>query len=195
MSPLAIDVAILLPAPARARAIELSASLPATGFQGLKLGDRHIPHVTLVQQFVAPADLSSVSDAADRVLRNQHPITLRVQGGGRGTSSVWMAIERTPPLVQLHQRLLEALLPFERVDGGASAFYDDDARERDVSWVINYRRESSFDAFTPHVTLGHAAEPPHVEPFGFDANVVAVCHLGKFCTCRKVLREWTLSHY
>jgi 2'-5' RNA ligase len=194
MSPfIAIDVAILLPAPARQRAIEISASLPPNDFQGLKLGARHIPHITLVQQFVAAAELSPVFDAVDEVLWKQQPVTLHVQGGGRGSNSVWMTIERTPVLVQLHERLLDALLPFQRANGGPFAFFDDDARERDVSWVANYRRESSFEAFTPHITLGHAAQPPDVEPFAFAANLVAACHLGRFCTCRRVLREWTLE--
>ena len=63
-------------------------------------------------------------------------------------------------------------------------------------WVTGYRLKSSFHHFEPHITLGHgSADPgavPRIEPFTFDADTVAVCHLGRHCTCRKVLRSWTL---
>jgi hypothetical protein len=62
-----------------------------------------------------------------------------------------------------------------------------------VFWVAGYRLKSSFHLFEPHITLGHGSAPPPIEPFGFDADTVAVCHLGRFCTCRTVLRQWTLS--
>jgi hypothetical protein len=76
--------------------------------------------------------------------------------------------------------------------GDAAAFFGGDARDRDVRWVREFRRESSFDRFTPHITLGHASEPPTVEPMEFVATTIAVCHLGRFCTCQRIIRAWHL---
>ena len=76
--------------------------------------------------------------------------------------------------------------------GDASAFFGEDARDRDVRWVRDFRRESSVDRFTPHITLGHASEPPTVEPMEFVATTIAVCHLGRFCTCQQIIRAWHL---
>jgi hypothetical protein len=101
-----------------------------------------------------------------------------------------MSIERTPELVGLHERVLRACEPFEVTPGDATAFFGGDARDRDVRWVAGFRRESSFERFTPHITLGHASEPPAVEPVDFVASRVAVCQLGRFCTCRRVIRAW-----
>jgi hypothetical protein len=103
-----------------------------------------------------------------------------------------MMVERTPALVRLHEGLLRATQSFERGGGTGSAFFAGEARERDVQWVREFRRESSFERFTPHITLGHAASPPHVEPTDAVAVRVAVCHLGRFCTCRRIIREWEL---
>src|SRR5205809_1113023 len=118
---LAIDVALLPPPPVSARAIDLSAVLPADQSHEFRLDANHQPHITLSQHF------------------------------------------------------------------------EGDARVRDVLWVAGYRLKSSFGSYTPHITLGHGGEPPWIEPFSFEATTAAVCHLGRFCTCRRVLRQWTLS--
>jgi len=121
------------------------------------------------------------------------PLHLHVTGGGKGSNSVWMSIEPSPELVTLHEQLLQAAEPFEVTTGDSSAFFGDDARDRDVRWVREFRHESSFDLFTPHITLGHASNPPAIEPMSFVATTVAVCHLGRFCTCRRIVRAWNLA--
>jgi 2'-5' RNA ligase len=190
---LALDVAVLPPPDVAARAIAISASLPPDEFQGLRLDEGHLPHITLTQMFARANELDEVLTRVDDVVRPVAPITLRVTGGGQGTNSVWMELEKAPALMQLHEAIMEALRGLERPDGGTGAFFDPDARLRDVLWVTGYRLKSSFHHYTPHITLGHGAEPPVIEPFSFTADSIAVCHLGRFCTCRHVFRRWTLS--
>jgi 2'-5' RNA ligase len=190
--PVAIDLAILPPLEVSARAIALSAAIPARESQGLLLGDEQLPHVTLTQQFVPSESLDALLVEVERVLRDREPLRLRVTGGGKGGNSVWMSIERSPELAALHEVLMKATAPFETAAGDVSAFFGGDARDRDIRWVREFRRESGFDRFTPHITLGHASEPPGVEPMDCVAKTVAVCHLGRFCTCRRILREWEL---
>jgi 2'-5' RNA ligase len=190
---IALDVAILPPPDVSAKAVSLSAALPPDDFQGLRLDGAHLPHVTLTQLFARVNELDEVLARVDEVVRDRAPMTLRVTGSGHAASSVSLAIERTPPLVALHERLMEALRGLERPDGGTAAFVEDEGRMRDVLWVAGYRLKSSFHHFAPHITLGHGARPPAVEPFSFQADTVAVCHLGRFCTCRRIVRKWTLS--
>lgn len=189
---LALDVALLLPPEAAARAVALSASLPKAESEGLRLDGDHLPHITLMQLFARANEMELVMARVDEVLAGRPPVRLRVTGGGQGGSSVWLAIELTPPLAELHEALLEALRGLERPDGGPGAFFDE-ARLKDVLWVAGYRLKSSFHQYAPHITLGHAKDVPAVEPFEFEAGEVAVCHLGRFCACRKVLRRWSLT--
>lgn len=194
----AIDVAWLLPPAVAARARALSRALPAGESKGLVLDDVRLPHITLTQQFVAEADRPRVMDAIDAVARGAGPVDVTVTGGGRGSSSVWMTVARTAALERWHARLMQALAPFERpagmvVGGPAAAFVNGDARPGDVQWVAGFRTRSSFRAFTPHVTLGHARRPPRIAPFTFEARTLAVCQLGRFCTCQRVLRAWTFD--
>ena len=195
---LALDVALLLPPDARERAIRLSQALgdpdaaAARGGQRLRLDANHLPHVTLTQQFVRADETAAVFEHIDEALRGQPPLTVRVTGDAKGGSSVWMAIESTAEIAALHERLMAALRGLERPAGTAAAFYDGDARVGDVAWVTGYRLKSSLGAYTPHVTLGQADDPPAIQPFVFDATTVAACHLGRFCSCRAVLRSWEL---
>ena len=193
MSLIALDVAVLPPPDVSAQAIALSATLPAEESPPLRLDADHLPHITLLQLFARVEELENVFARVDEVVSGVPPLQLRVTGSGSSGNSVWMALDKTPQLVDLHERLMEALRGLERPDGGAGAFFGDDARLRDVLWVTGYRLKSSFHHFEPHITLGHGPEPPHIEPFEFEAVTVAACHLGRYCTCRRVLREWTLT--
>jgi len=192
MALVALDVAVLPPPDVSRRAVELSASLPEADSQGLRLGSDCFPHVTLTQQFVPAATLEAALDRVDAVLAGITPLRLTVSGGGKSNSAVWMTIEPSPALIDLHRRLMDALQAFEQPDGTADGFVDAVARPEDIAWVASYRRESSFARFAPHITLGHALEPPAVEPLTFEATRIAACQLGRFCTCRRVLRSWPL---
>jgi 2'-5' RNA ligase len=190
---IAIDVAILPPEPVSRLAKEVSARLPADNDERLVLDDHHLPHITLTQQFVRVEELDLVMRDIDTVLQTVAPMPLHVRGGGVSGHTVWMEIERSTDLAALHESLMEALRGVERPGGTPAAFADGDARVRDLVWVSGYRLKSSFHAYTPHITLGHGAEPPHIEPFDFVADTIAICQLGRFCACRRALRSWTLA--
>jgi 2'-5' RNA ligase len=189
---LAIDIALLPPLNIRQTAIELSAALPESESHGLRLDEHHIPHVTLSQFFVRAEEFDAAMEKVDESLRGVRPLHLTVTGGGKGSNAVWMAIDNTPELQRVHEQVMEATRGFERPGATPAAFYDGDARVGDVMWVASYRLKSSFGAYTPHITLGHAAQPPAVAPVSFTADTIAACHLGRFCTCREVKRVWTL---
>ena len=190
---IAIDVAILPPAPVADVAIHLSASLPPNESEGLRLDDAHLPHVTLTQHFIAHAALDEAAVAVGRVLQGHGALQLSVAGPGRGRRSVWMQITLTPELLELHRAVMNALQPFEQRGGGPHAFVDGNARTGDVAWVAGFRRGASFGRFNPHITLGHAASLPSVSPMTFEATTIALCHLGRFCACRHALRTWSLQ--
>ena len=190
---LALDVALLLPPDAHDHAVRLSQALtPAAAKAGLRLDADHLPHITLSQQFVRADEIDAVLDHVDQAVRGQAPITIQVTGGGKGSRSVWMAIERTAELASLHERVMETLRGLERPGGTAAAFFEGNARIGDVAWVATYRLKSSLGAYSPHVTLGHASKPPAIAPFAFQATTIGACHLGRFCSCRRVLRTWDL---
>lgn len=193
MQLLALDVAVLPPPEVRQRAIELSAALPAEASHGLRLDEHHHPHITLMQAFIRAEELDAVLDRVAGVLRGRTPVTIGITGVEQIGNTLSMAVERTPALVALHEELMEALRGYERPGGTPAAFVGADGRVGDVLWVTGYRLKSSFHAFTPHITLGHGEHAPAIAPFSFEGTTVAVCQLGRFCTCQRILREWELE--
>ena len=189
----AIDIALLPPPDIAAEAVAINAALPPSGFQGLRLDASHLPHITLTQQFVATGQLEAVFGEVATIAGARLPVRIHVRGAGRSRNTVWMAIERTAAIDGLHEALMDALLPFERSGGTAAAFAGPAPRPGDVQWVSSFRTKSSYSAFNPHITLGHCARTPHVEPREFLATRLAVCHLGRFCTCQLVLADWNLN--
>jgi 2'-5' RNA ligase len=189
----ALDVAVLPPPDVMARAIAYSAAVPGDGSERLRLDAQHLPHITLTQHFVRYEDLDAAYAEIDEVLERQRPLQITITGGGQSAHTLWMTVERTPALLDLHERLMQALKGLERTTGDAHAFFDGAARVGDVHWVAAFRQNSSFGAFTPHITLGHGERPPVVQPITFQATAIAACHLGRFCACRRVLRAWELK--
>ena len=90
---------------------------------------------------------------------------------------------------------MDALLPFEAGPGDASAFHSngEPPRPADLEWVSRFREQASHADFDPHITLGVGAAPGAAAALDAVADRVALCHLGRYCTCRRVLAEWTLT--
>ena len=190
---LAIDVAILLPARARARVGRLNAALdgPPAGF---RFDATHLPHITLVQQFLRRDRFDELIEAAGSLLTGVAPIELETTTTITGRTASTLNVV-SAPLVDLHRHLMERLEPLEVPVGSGAAFCGDDEPPRppDIEWVTHYRTRSSYSAYQPHVTLGIGPVSVAVPPMQFTATQVAVCHLGRFCTCRAMLHEWTLT--
>ncbi len=189
----AIDVAILLTGAARDVAQRLNARFPGGPMDGFRFDATHHAHVTLGQHFVDLPQLDAVYRAVAAILSDHAPLTFRVTGAHAGRTAQALAIAPAPALQRLHERVLDALEPFE-VPGDATSFQSDGlpARAADVQWVTRFRHDFSYVRFDPHVTVGIGRDPVTAAPVAFNAREIAVCRLGRFCTCRDVLARWTL---
>ena len=193
MRPVAIDVAVLLPVGTRARITQLNAACAAPADGGFRLDATHHPHITLGQHFVDADDIEVIRDALAPTFETQPPLDLMVTGTRQGRTTLAAIVAPTPALQDLHARVLDTLAVHE-VAGGHDAFQvdDDPAREADVRWVTRFRQDSAFDRFDPHITIGIRAPAAPLASWRFTASEIALCRLGRFCTCRDHLAHWTL---
>ena len=191
---LALDVALLPPAACRPRLAALNAALdpPPRGF---RFDDTHLPHVTLAQQFVAADRLDDLARRLADLVRAAAPLRLRSAGLSRGRTTSSLRLAPTAALTRLHAGVMEALLPFEAGPGDASAFHSngEPPRPADLEWVTRFREQAAHADFDPHITLGVGAAPGAAAALDAVADRIALCHLGRYCTCRRVLAEWTLT--
>lgn len=191
----AVDVAVLLPDTLLRPMLRLNAALlpPPDGF---RFDDTHLPHVTLAQQFVAAPRLPELMRAIDGVLSGRGPLRLQPAGLSRGRTTSTVRLAPTDPLVRLHAGLMDSLRPFESGPRDAAAFCsagDETARDADVDWVRKFGTHAAYERFDPHVTVGVGTPPEPATLPAVHATRVALCQLGRFCTCRRVLAEWSLT--
>ena len=191
---LAVDLALLPPTEAQTEIARLNARLAGPP-EGFRFDASHLAHVTLAQQFVPAADLPVLAAEIGEVLAPFAPLTLtavRLASSGLTTSLV---LEGTQALAALHVRLMDRLAAFDVTAGNAEAFVagGEPPRARDVEWVTRYRTAAAYGSFEPHVTLGTGVLDAPAPALEFETARVALCHLGRFCTCRRVLASWTLA--
>ena len=190
--PVAVDVAILLPAAARAVAERLNAGFAPGPDAGFRFDASHHPHVTLSQHFVPRDRLSEVRGLVGAVAARTAPFEAHVTGARAGRTSQVLTVAPSAALQRLHQELMDALRGHETA-GGASAFQAPEAaRPADVDWVARYRDDAAYARYDPHVTVGIGPRPIAAAPFRFLVDEIALCRLGRFCTCRDRLATWTL---
>ena len=199
-SPLvALDVAILLP-PEPAASVELLNKRLKAPPEGFRFNDRHLPHISLVQQFSPTTELNAIQEAVGHVVR-EHPsfeVTLASVTSNERTAS--LTVTPSSVLDTLHRRLMDQLAAFDVGVGDERAFTRSDSksasapRARDISWVNQFRTEAAYDAFTPHVTLGIGTLKTTRSTVTFTVSSLALCVLGRFCTCQEVVASWKLHH-
>ncbi len=191
---LALDVAVLPPAACQPRLAELNAALDAPP-HGFRFDDTHLPHVTLAQQFVPAERLDDIVASLARVVGCAAALRLRSTGLSRGRTTSSLRLAPTVALAGLHAAVMDALLPFVAGPGDESAFLSDGEppRAADLEWVTCFRNRAAHARYDPHITLGVGAAPGEAAALDTVAERVALCHLGRYCTCRRLLAEWALT--
>jgi len=58
---------------------------------------------------------------------------------------------------------------------------------RTLSYVKRFAIDSSEKNYQPHITIDSGSRKIPFYPLVFTCSHIAVCHLGNFCTCRKIL--------
>ena len=183
---------------AKARAVNarLRGNYPA----GYELDATHAPHVTLLQRFVRAKDFDAVTAAVSKVLAAERPADLQLNAKAvdyviwGGVAVTVLIVERTPELMRLHEKIIDAVTPFAVTGGTAAGFVGADANAETIGWVETFIPKSSGANYIPHVTCGVAPEAfvkqLKAEPFAaftFKPVGVAVYQLGNFGTAAKKL--------
>jgi hypothetical protein len=170
---------------------------------GYTLDATHAPHVTLLQRFVRVKDFEAVTDAVAKVMNAERPtqLQLKTQEYGYvmwgGVAVTVFVVARTPELMRLDEKVIDAVEPFSVNGGAAAAFVGTGINADTIGWVEDFVPKSSGANYVPHVTLGIAkedfAKELKAEPFDsftFMPVGVAIYHIGNFGTAAKKLWQY-----
>jgi hypothetical protein len=200
----AIDV-LLQPGPKMMQAAaDWNAKMRVQSPEGFELDPEHAPHVTLVQRFVETEDVDEVLAAVDVVEKSFDVSALQMTATGLyhiPSGEIGLAgivIAPSPELLALQQAVIDAVQPFAKTGGDASAFVPDTTGtpfdQFLFTYVDSFVPESTGEKYNPHVTIGIAPlgwledlEKQLFEPFTFGADGIAIYQLGNFGTASRRL--------
>jgi len=207
MAEIAIDV-VLLPLEEMAdKAIAANKELLKQCADKIVLDKENcLPHISLAMGCIDERDIDNIEKVL-RTIANQSSLgQLNIIGIHTGTNSAGekvsvFQIEKTEALQLLHEEVMQKLSPYFSYDVTADMVLSPPmAGESTLAWIKNYPEKSSFEKFSPHITIGYGEINDYSFPIKLAVSTarcpvekLALCHLGNHCTCRKILASVKLE--
>lgn len=155
-----------------------------------------LPHITLAMGLMEDGQLGQVEDIMKEIASSFQPLDLKiteveVYEKPDGPDMSGLKIERSSQLQNLHETVMDKLVPLFTYDDVTKEMFFSPPLVNEIPgwWVENFVRTSVRDKYNPHITLGMGVPEKLKLPIEFQASRLALCHLGSYCTCRKILAE------
>lgn len=194
MAKIAVDAVLLPSETMTGRVIEANRKLLKQTSGRIVLDKENcLPHISLAMGCIDQKDIVDIEKVLEAIAGRYSVQELKVIGIRVGTNSVGekvsvLQIERTEPLQSLHEEVMRSLMPYFMYDATADMVLSPPrAEESTLLWIMGYAEKSSFENFSPHITIGYGEMDNFSFPVKFTASRLALCHLGNHCTCMKVL--------
>ncbi len=194
MSRKAVDIVLLPDEAMTDKAIKVNAKLVRKYCSEIVLDKSNcLPHISLVMGCIEDGDIGAAGKILEEIAE-QNPmgklkvIGVQVTENAKGEKVSAFKVEKTPQLQAIHERVSQELARyFSYAVTGNMIYGNDEIAETTLLWIKNYREKSSFEKFSPHITIGYGQAEALARLIEFRASQLALCHLGNHCTCRKVL--------
>jgi len=203
----AIDIALEPDNTMIEHAQTVNARLRSVFPKGFALDATHHPHISMLQRYVRTDDLDKVYAAVDSVLSSENPAGWKLNAykyyyiPWKDIGLAGIVVEPTSDLLNLQQKLIAAVAPFETKIGTSAAFVttpdEPEINQPTIDYIATFVPKATGKHFNPHVTVGIAsqdylkkmlAEP--FDAFTFSPAGASVYQLGNFGTARKMLKTW-----
>jgi 2'-5' RNA ligase len=190
----AVDVVLLPDGAMMGKAIEANDELVRKFGKKIVLNKKNcLPHISLAMGCIDEENIAAIEGILRSIVKGSSLGGLAILGVLVSENSACEKVSafevgETKELQSLHETIMERLELYLGGDVTAEEINDDEVAETTLSWIRNYRENSSFGKFFPHITIGYG-ELSNLPPFpiNFAASKLALCHLGNHCTCRRVL--------
>jgi 2'-5' RNA ligase len=201
MAKIAVDVVLLPSEQMMDKAIEVNRELLKQCPDAIILDKEHcLPHISLAMGCIDDMDLAGIENTLRSVAANHCPGPLYSEGLQTGINAnnekvSVLLLKKTKRLQSLHETVMRKLAPYFIYEVTAETVLAPPvASEGTLLWIKHYPEKSSFEKFSPHITLGYGQIESLSFPSEFTAPRLALCHLGNHCTCRKILTSTALQN-
>ena len=197
---IAVDVVLLPPDEIMEKAIEVNQALLNAFNNKMILNKQNcFPHISLAMGCIKKEDTPEIDRVLKDIAEKFSPMKLtisdiRTEAIPTGEKVSGFVIVKTKDLQLLHETVMNKLSPYFTYNVSSDMVYalpDQQVEEVTTYWIKNYPKESSFENFSPHITIGFGeveGENSGLKfPIQFSVSKLALCHVGNYCVCRKIV--------
>ena len=197
---IAVDVVLLPPDEITDKAIEVNQALLKTSDNKIVLNKQNcLPHISLAMGCIKKEDIPKIDTVLKDIAEKFSPMKLtisniRAETIPTGEKVSGFEIVKTKDLQLLHETIMNKLSPYFTYNVSLDMIYalpNQQVEEVTTYWIENYPKETSFERFSPHITIGIGEVEGETGglkfPIKFSVSKLALCHLGNCCTCREMV--------
>jgi hypothetical protein len=192
---LAIDIVLLFSEKVTHKLIELNHKLKKEEKE-IELNEKNcFAHLSLSMLGVKEKDLDDLKKELSKLLQKQKKFNLELKEltfDSIGSEKMWanLRVENNSYLQNLHKEIMKLTKQFNKLEFHKKMFCNpEEINLLTLQWAQGYEEKSSFDNFSPHISLGVGEFESEVLNLETQVEKVAICQLGSYCTCRKILFE------
>lgn len=201
MSKIAIDVALLPSEEMMDKAIEINKELLKDNEDKIILDkEKCLPHISLCMGCIDEDKIPEIQNILDEISTNFSPFNLQavdlkadIIPTGKKVSG--LHVKNQDELQKLHESIMKRLWNYLSYDVEISMLFNPlEVEEVTLYWIKNYAKKyDNPSSFHPHITTGFGETDKFQLPIDFTASKIALCQLGNYCTCRKIIVSSDLS--
>jgi 2'-5' RNA ligase len=195
MTRIARDIVLLPSAIMMERAIEINEELLKENEDKIMLHqEKCLPHISLCMGCIDEDKIPEIKNILDEISTEFSPFNLQaidleaeIIPTGKKVSS--LVIKNKDKLQKLHETIMKKLWNYLSYDVEISMLFNPpEVEEVTLYWIKNYANYYyNPSLFHPHITVGFGETAQFQMPIDFTASQIALCQLGNYCTCRKVI--------
>ena len=190
---LAIDIVLLPPEEIMDLSLEINKRAVEEGNDLVKLDKENcLPHITLCMGAIDEKDLPEIIEILNQIKNQFSKLKLKIIAINGEHAA--FDIEKSEELQKLHETIMKKVQPYLIANPTIEMCYSPPpVAERTLFWLKDYRERTSYENYYPHITLAKDSIEGKQINLEFTACRLALCHLGNYCTCRKILFSTELN--
>jgi len=201
MAKIAIDVVLLPSKEMMNKTIEINKELLKNNEIKIILDkEKCLPHISLCMGCIEEDKIPEIKKILDEISTefsqlNLQATDLKADIIPNGKKVSGLHIKDQEELQKLHETIMKKLWKYLSYDAKISMLFNPpEVEEVTLYWIKNYaKKREDPSLFCPHMTVGFGETDRFQLPIEFTASKIALCQLGNYCTCRKVIISSDLS--